>query len=155
MSYFQVPLIHQSYDVIKVHHTTECCIFLLSYTWWKDGTKSILCPLLDTPEIKAEQVLWTISKLSTFVENTVSILKQTDSKSKMTLQLQYMLRDFKERIVSLFDPCANAMGWGPYWPSSMEVSYCTFGFGTIIRPDLRTLLLPHDSRSDNLHACAI
>ena len=37
----------------------------------------------------------------------------------------------------------------------MEVSYCTFGFGTIIRRDLRTLSPLHDSQHDNLHAFVI
>ena len=37
------------------------------------------------------------------------------------------------------------MGRRPYWPSRMEVSYCTFGFGAIIRRDLRTLSLRRDS----------
>ena len=32
----------------------------------------------------------------------------------------------------------NAMEWRPYWPSHMEASYCTFGFGAIIGHDLRT-----------------
>ena len=34
-------------------------------------------------------------------------------------------------IWSLFDSYVNAMGRWPYWPSRMEVSYCTFGFGAI------------------------
>ena len=38
-------------------------------------------------------------------------------------------RNLKGKIGSLFDPCVNAMGWRPYWPSHMEASYCTFGFG--------------------------
>ena len=33
-------------------------------------------------------------------------------------------RNFKGGIGSLFDPCVNAMGRRPYWPSRMEVSYC-------------------------------
>ena len=56
---------------------------------------------------------------------------------------------------SLFGPCVNAMGRQPYWPSCMEVSYCTFGFGVIIRCDQRTLSLPCDSPHDNLYACKI
>ena len=36
-------------------------------------------------------------------------------------------------------PCVNTMGQRPYYPSRMEMSYCTFGFGAIIRRDLRTL----------------
>ena len=36
-------------------------------------------------------------------------------------------RNLKGRIVSLFDPCVNAMGRRPYWPSHMEASNCTFG----------------------------
>ena len=60
----------------------------------------------------------------------------------------------KGGIGSLF--CVNAMGWRPYCPSRMEVSYCTFGFGTIIRRDLRTLsLLPPDSPRDKQYACVI
>ena len=39
------------------------------------------------------------------------------------------------------------MRWRPYCPSCMEVSYCTFGFGSIIWHDLRTLSLPRDSPS--------
>ena len=58
-------------------------------------------------------------------------------------------RNLKRGIGSLFDPCDNAMGWRPYCPSCMEVSYCTFGFGMIIRHDLHILLLPHDSLHDH------
>ena len=47
-----------------------------------------------------------------------------------------------------FDPCVNTMGQRPYWLSCMEVCYCTFGFGVIIRHDLRTLSLPCDSPRD-------
>ena len=36
----------------------------------------------------------------------------------------------------------NPMGQRPYWPSHMEESFCTFGFGAIIRRHLRTLSLP-------------
>ena len=64
-------------------------------------------------------------------------------------------RNFKGGIGSLFDPCVNAMGQWPYWPSRMEVSYCTFGFNSIIQGNLRTLSLPCDSPRDNLHACII
>ena len=39
---------------------------------------------------------------------------------------------------SLFDPCVNAIGQRPYCLSRMEVSYCIFVFGAIIRRDLRT-----------------
>ena len=56
---------------------------------------------------------------------------------------------------SLFDPCVNAMGWRPYWPSCMEVRYCTFGFSANIRSDLRTLSLPCDLLRDNYYACVI
>ena len=42
------------------------------------------------------------------------------------------------------------MEWQPNWPSHMEVSYCAFGFGGIIRRDLRILSLPHDSPCNNL-----
>ena len=64
-------------------------------------------------------------------------------------------RNLKGGIRSLFDPCVNAMGRRPYCPSRMEVSYCTFGFGAIIRRDLRTLSLPRDSPRDNIFACVI
>ena len=50
---------------------------------------------------------------------------------------------------SLFDPCVNAMGWRPCWPSHTEASYYTSGFGVIIQRDLRTWL-QHDSQPDNL-----
>ena len=63
-------------------------------------------------------------------------------------------RNLKGGIRSLFDPFVNAMGPGP-WPSRMEVSYCTFGFGAIIQGDLRTLSLPCDSPRSNLYACVI
>ena len=49
----------------------------------------------------------------------------------------------KGGIRSLFDTYVNAMGWRPFWWSSMEVSYCTSGFGAIILSNLRTLSLPH------------
>ena len=64
-------------------------------------------------------------------------------------------RNLKGEIGSLFDPCVNAIGRRPYCPSRMEVSYCTFGFGAIIRRDLRTLSLPRDSPRDNQFACVI
>ena len=44
------------------------------------------------------------------------------------------------------------MGRGSYCSSHMEASSCTFGFGVIIRHDLRTLALPHDSQRD-LSSC--
>ena len=47
------------------------------------------------------------------------------------------------------------MGQRPFWRSRMEASCCTFRFGTIIRRDLRTLLLPRVLPCDNLHACVI
>ena len=64
-------------------------------------------------------------------------------------------RNLKGGIWSLFDPCVNAIGWRPYCPSRMEVSYCTFRFGVIIRRNLRTLSLPRDSLRDNQCACVI
>ena len=64
-------------------------------------------------------------------------------------------RNLKGGIGSLLTPVLTAMGWRPYWPSRMEVSYCTFGFGAIIWRDLRTLLLPRNSPRDNLYACMI
>ena len=36
-------------------------------------------------------------------------------------------RNLKGWTGSLFDNCVNAMRRRPYWPSRMEVSYCTFG----------------------------
>ena len=54
-------------------------------------------------------------------------------------------RNFNKGIGSLFDPCVNAMGQQPYCPSRMVARNCTFGFGAIIRCDLRTLSLPRDS----------
>ena len=56
---------------------------------------------------------------------------------------------------SFFDPCVNALGRRPYCPLHMEVSYCTFGFSTIIQRDLRTLSLPRDSPRNNQYACVI
>ena len=47
------------------------------------------------------------------------------------------------------------MGQRPYCLSRVEVIYCTFGFGAIIRRDLRTLSLLRDSPRDNQYACAI
>ena len=47
-------------------------------------------------------------------------------------------RNLKGGIRSQVDPCVNAMGQRPYWPSRMEVGYCTFGFGAIIQRDLCT-----------------
>ena len=44
----------------------------------------------------------------------------------------YKPKEFEGGIRSLFDPCVNAMGRRPYWPSRpsrLQVSYCTFGFG--------------------------
>ena len=50
-------------------------------------------------------------------------------------------KNLKGGIGSLFDPCVNAKGWQPYWPSYMEVSYCTFGFAAVNWRDLRKVLL--------------
>ena len=47
----------------------------------------------------------------------------------------YQPRNLKGGIGSLFDPCVNAMGRRPYWPSRMEVSYFTLGFGVICAHD--------------------
>ena len=63
--------------------------------------------------------------------------------------------ELKVGIGSHFDPCVNAMGQQPYWPSRKEASYCTFEFGAIIRRDLRTLLLRRDLSHDKLCACVI
>ena len=52
---------------------------------------------------------------------------------------------------SLFDPFINSVGQRPYWPWFL----CTFGYGAIIRRDLRKLLLPSDSPCDNLYACVM
>ena len=55
----------------------------------------------------------------------------------------------------LFLPRVNAMGRRPYWPSRIEVSYCTFGFGAIIRRSLRTFSLSRNPLCDNLYVCVI
>ena len=65
----------------------------------------------------------------------------------------YISRNIKGGIWSLFDPCVNAMEPRPYWPSRMEVTYCTFGFAPSF--DMITLLLPRDLRHDSLYACVI
>ena len=54
-----------------------------------------------------------------------------------------------------FDSGVNAMDWQPYWPSRVEASYTTFRYGAIIRHNLCTLSLPHDSPHDNHFACGI
>ena len=64
-------------------------------------------------------------------------------------------KEFKGGIGSPFDPCVNAMRQQPYWPSRMEVSYCSSGFGAIIQRNLHTTSLPCDSPCDNLCACII
>ena len=64
---------------------------------------------------------------------------------------QLLTKEFKRGVGSVFDNCVNAMGRRPYWPSRMEVSYCTLGFGAIIQCDLRISSLPRD----NLYACVI
>ena len=63
----------------------------------------------------------------------------------------------KDGIGSLFDPVLKLWGCGqrPYCPPRMEVSYCTFGFGAIIRRDLLTLSFLPDSPRNNLYACVI
>ena len=53
------------------------------------------------------------------------------------------------------DPCVNAIGRRPYWRLRVETSYCTFGFGVIIRGDLLKLSLPRVLPRDNLYACVI
>ena len=57
--------------------------------------------------------------------------------------------------LGLFLTRVKAMEWQPYWPSHMEVSYCTFGFGAIIQRDLHKLSLPCVSLCDYLCACMI
>ena len=52
-------------------------------------------------------------------------------------------------------PVLTLWGSGHIDRHFMEASYCTFGFGSIIRRDLRTLLLPRDSPKDNLYECLI
>ena len=64
-------------------------------------------------------------------------------------------RNLKGGIWSLFNPCVNAMGPRPFWRSRMEVSYCTSGFGVIIRRDLSTLSLACVLPRDNLNTCMI
>ena len=54
-----------------------------------------------------------------------------------------------------FSLCVNALEWRPYWRSCMEVSYCTCGFGAVIRHNLRTLSLPCDSLRNNHYARVI
>ena len=71
------------------------------------------------------------------------------------LGIEHLPRNLKGGIRSLFDPCVNATGHRPYCPSRMEVSYCTFGFSTIIWHNLRTLSLLRDPPRDNLYACVI
>ena len=56
---------------------------------------------------------------------------------------------------SLFDPYVNVMERRPYCSSRMEVNYCIFGFGAIIRHDVRTLSLPRDSSLNDQYACVI
>ena len=63
--------------------------------------------------------------------------------------------NLKGEIGSLFNLCVIAMGRQPYWPSCMEVSCCIFGFGAIIRRDLRPLSFPCDSLRNNLYPYVI
>ena len=67
----------------------------------------------------------------------------------------YSTRNLKGGMWSLFDPCVNAMAQQPYWPSHIKVSYYTFGFGSVIRGDLRTLSLPHVLPHNKVHVCVI
>ena len=79
-------------------------------------------------------------------------IKALEFKLKMVLaSFRKYPRNLKWRIASLFDPCVDAMGRRPYCPSRMEVSYCTFRFGAIIRRNLCTLSLPRDSPRDDSH----
>ena len=66
-------------------------------------------------------------------------------------------KEFKRGNRGLFLTPAgvNAMRRRPYCLSRMEVSYCTFGFGAIIRLDLRTLSLLRDSLHYNQYAWLI
>ena len=63
------------------------------------------------------------------------------------------IKEFKRANLVSFLPLGNAMGRRPYWSSHMEASYCTFGFGVIIRRDLSTLLLPRDLPRDIKPVC--
>ena len=65
----------------------------------------------------------------------------------------FVRRNFKGGTGSFLTPRANAMEQRPYWPSRMEESYCTFGFGAIIWRDLHILSLLHYSPRDNLYTC--
>ena len=69
------------------------------------------------------------------------------------MDIAWRPRNLKGGIRSLLTsaPVLNATGRQPYWPSRTKVSYCTFGFGAIIQPNLSTLSLPRD----NLYACVI
>ena len=69
-----------------------------------------------------------------------------------TREHEYQTRNFKEGMGSPFGPYVNAMRRRLYSPSRMEVRYFSFGFGAIIRRDLRTLAVPCDSQRDNHYA---
>ena len=73
-------------------------------------------------------------------------LKQLNGRSaKLVCTKELNPKNFKEGIGSFFDHRVNALGRWPYWPSRMEVSYCTFELGAFIRRNLRILSLPRDS----------
>ena len=66
-----------------------------------------------------------------------------------------MAKEFRRGNRISFDHCVIAMGSGHIARQVWEVSYRTFGFGAIIRRDLRTLSLPRDSPRDNQYAFTI
>ena len=62
--------------------------------------------------------------------------------------------NFRRNRVSFFTH-VSVIEWLPYWWSCMKASYFKFGFGTIIRRNLRTWSLPYDLPCNNLYACMI
>ena len=56
---------------------------------------------------------------------------------------------FKEWNLASFWPLC-AMGRQPCWRSHTEVSYCSYGFGVVIRRDLHKVSLPFILACDNL-----
>ena len=89
----------------------------------------------------------------------LNIVQSTEGSRLMSVICRHLLtcllstvdkRNLKVGIRSLFDSCVNTIGRRPYWPSHVEVSYCTFGFDMIIRHDQGTSSLPRDSLRNNL-----
>ena len=131
----------------------------LIYTWWLHvHFQSGMNIMHHTSYIWGWTFLLSFTEILQYQGQMWSYFNKSQWKTSPLCQKMYDVswpRNLKGGIGSLFDPCVNAVGRRPYCPSRMEVSYCTIRFGAIIRRDLRTLSVLHDSPCNIQHACVI